>query len=89
MRRFLRLALLLGVLASLAWYLLSAGGVSVEPGSILVIELAGEYVEAAEPSLLGRLVGDGRRPFVSVLSELAKAQRDERLAGVVLRVRRM
>ncbi len=89
MRRFLRLTLLLGVLAALAWYLLPAGGMRVEPGSILVVELAGEYVEAAEPSLLGRLVGDGRRPFVSVLSELAKAQRDERLAGVVLRVRRL
>ncbi len=52
MRRFLRLTLLLGVLVALAWYLLPAGGMRVEPGSILVVELTGEYVESAEPSLL-------------------------------------
>ena len=59
------------------------------PGSILVLDLSGRFIEAAEPSILGRLLGDGRRPFVSLLSELAKAERDERLAGVVLRIRRL
>ena len=89
MRRFLRLTLLLGALAALGWFLLPVGSMRVAPNSILVVELSGEYIESAEPSLLGKLVGDGRRPFVSLLSELAKAQRDERLAGVVLRVRRL
>lgn len=59
----------------------------VEEGSVLVLDLGGQYVEAAEPSLLSRLLGDARKPFVSLLSELRKAERDDRLAGVVLRIR--
>jgi protease-4 len=54
-----------------------------------VMEIGGSYVEAAEPSILSRLFGDGRRPFVGLLSDLRKAERDERLAAVVLRIRNL
>jgi protease-4 len=86
MRRLRRLLLVAAVVGLAAW-LLWPRGVDVEPDSILVLDLEGDFVEAAEPSFWSKLVGDGRRPFAGVLSELAKAQRDERLAAVVLRVR--
>ena len=89
MRRFRRLLLLGLVAALLLWIFLPARRPSIAEGSILVLELSGEYVEAPEPALVDRLLGDRRRPFVSLLSELAKARRDARLAGVVLRIRRM
>ncbi|MDH3212626.1 MAG: signal peptide peptidase SppA [Myxococcales bacterium] len=89
MRR-LRRILIVVVLGALAlWFLLPDSGPSVEPGSILVLEIGGGYVEASEPSLLSRLFGDGRRSFVGLLSELRKAQRDDRLAAVVLRIRNL
>jgi hypothetical protein len=87
MRRFRRIVVVLGVLALLAWWFLPRMGPRIAPDSALVLELNGEYVEAAEPPLLARLLGDGRHAFVALLSELRKAERDERLAVVVLRVR--
>jgi protease-4 len=59
----------------------------VEPGSALVIQLQGRYVEAAESPLLARLTREARRPFVGLLSELRKAERDERIGTVLFRVR--
>jgi protease-4 len=87
MRRFRRIlfVLALGVLA--LWWLLPRQGFVIHPGSALAIELSGEYIEAAEPPLLARLLGDGRSSFIALLSELRKAERDDRLAAVVLRVR--
>jgi protease-4 len=87
MRRFRRIILFAGLVALALFLLLPRLEVSVAPGSILVLELSGEYVEAAETPLLSRLLTEPRRPFVSLLSELAKAERDDRLAAVVLRVR--
>lgn len=55
-------------------------------GSTLVIELAGEYIEAPAPSILDRLVGDGSRPFVGLLSMFSLAERDDRISTVVLRI---
>jgi protease-4 len=86
MRRFRRIVIALGALALLVWWL-SPVGPQVEPGSVLVLPLEGEFVEAAEPSLASRVLGEARRPFASQLSELAKAQRDDRLGAVVLRIR--
>jgi protease-4 len=87
MRRFRRILIVLALIAVAAWWLLPARGPTIAPGSALVLTLEGEYVEAAEPPLFARLLGDGRQPFVALLSELRKAERDERLAAVVLRVR--
>jgi len=87
MRRFRRIVFALAALGLLAWWLLPSAGPDVEPGSVLLLPLEGEFVEAAEPSLVSRVLGEARRPFVSQLSELAKAQRDDRLGAVVLRIR--
>jgi protease-4 len=89
MRRFRRIFLLLAVLLLVLWLFLPTTGPPVEAGSVVVFNVSGRYVETAEPSVLGRFFGDGRRPFVSLLSELSKARRDDRLAGVVLRIRRL
>jgi protease-4 len=85
MRR-LRWWLFAGLLVALAAALLWRGGASVEDGSWLVVDLEGEYVEA-DPSPLQRLFGRRARTLASQLSELGKAERDERLAGVLVRVR--
>lgn len=84
-----RVIVLLGLALLLALIFLPRGGPTIEQGSILVLELSGAYVESAEPSIFGRLFGEQRRPFVSVLSELKKAQRDPRIDAVVLRIRQL
>jgi protease-4 len=87
MRAFRRIALLLVVLVLLAWVLLPPLSPKVEDGSILVLDVSGEYTEAPAPPLLSRLVGQPRPTLVSLLSELGKAERDDRLEAVVVRVR--
>jgi protease-4 len=83
-RRFLLVALAIGLAA---WLLLPSRDLEVERGSVLLLDVQGAFVEAAEPPFWSRLFGDAPRPFAGLLSELAKAQRDERLAAVVLRIR--
>jgi protease-4 len=61
-------------------------GPSVADGSWLVVDLGGEYQEVSG-SPLGRLFGRGGRTLAGQLSELGKAERDGRLAGVLLRIR--
>ncbi|MEN8184061.1 MAG: signal peptide peptidase SppA [Myxococcota bacterium] len=75
--------LLLGLLLLL---LRSQAGVVVEPGSTLVVELSGEYIDGPERSLLASLFGERGTPLASLLSELAKAERDPRITQVVMRV---
>jgi protease-4 len=87
MRRFRRILMVLVIGLLLFWWLSPGAGPTVAPGSILVLDIEGGYVEAAEPSLLSRLIGVERRPFAALLSDLHKAERDDRLAGVVLRIR--
>jgi len=45
-----------------------SGSSAVEPGSTLVVELGGTYVESPESPLMARLFGGGGRPFVGLLS---------------------
>jgi protease-4 len=87
MRRLLRAVLVLAVLVLVVSMFWPGRGPTVEPGSALVIELSGPYVESAEPPLLARMIGAPGRSFVSLLSELSKAERDERLASIILRIR--
>jgi len=75
---------LLGVLALLLFW--QGGGPTVTEGSWLVVELSGDYVEAQTSPLAARLIGRTERPLAGVLSELSKAERDERIAGVALRI---
>jgi protease-4 len=75
------------VLLLLASLLLVRGGPDIEDGSTLVVELGGEYVESADPPLLARLIGEASPPFARLLAELHKAQRDDRIDAVLLRIR--
>ena len=87
MRRWLRLLLVLLALAFAASFFLRERGPRIAQGSVLVIDLSGEYVESAQPPLLARLTGPPRRPFASLLSMLATAERDSRISAIVLRIR--
>jgi protease-4 len=70
-------------------WLRPGGGPAVAPGSVAVIEIGGDYIESAEPPLLSRLLGQRARPFVSLLSEISTAERDERLGTIVFRIRQL
>lgn len=58
----------------------------IEKGSILVLELGGEYIEAPAASPIARLVGEHTRPFLDLLSAFSLAERDDRIETVVLRI---
>lgn len=81
----------LALLAFLALFLYhTLRGPSIENGSVLVVDLQGSYVEAAEPSLASRvlhLTRTGPVTLLGLVSELELAGRDARLAAVVLRIR--
>jgi protease-4 len=76
---------MLVIFGALRW-LGDSAGPEVAPGSTLVLEIAGSYIEAPEPSLMGRLLGQSARPFIGLLSQLAMAERDDRIGTVVLKI---
>jgi len=73
----------------LLWLLLRSEGPSIEDGSILVLPIAGRYVESQDPSLLARILTDAGMSFAALLSEMKKAERDDRISTVVLRIRNL
>ncbi len=87
MKRFLRYLAGAALLVALFWWV-SRGAAEPEiaPGSVLVLELSGQYVDGAVP-LLARLRGERVQSLLGLTSELRKAARDERLHGVVFRIR--
>jgi protease-4 len=87
MKRFLRYAIGAALLIALFWWVARGGGEPrIADGSLLVIELSGGYVDGSVP-FLSRLRGERVQPLLALTSELRKAARDERLHGVVFRVR--
>ena len=89
MRSYRRFVITIAILAAL-WVLAAQftdSELEVESGTTLLFELSGTLVEAVEPTMVARLMGDSSRSFASVLSELRKAERDDRLAAVILRIR--
>jgi len=85
-RRFW-IALVVGLV--LLWWWSPDAGVDIEPGSALVFTVEGQYMETVEPPLLARVLGGERKIFASLLSELHKAERDDRIDTVVLRIRNL
>jgi len=73
----------------LLWLLVRSEGPSIEDGSILVLPIEGRYVESQDPSLLARIFTDTGMSFAALLSEMNKAERDDRLSRVVLRIRKL
>jgi protease-4 len=51
-----------------------------------VLELSGAYAEAPDAPLVAQLLGRRQHSFVAALSELRKAERDDRIAHVVLEI---
>lgn len=80
------LVVLLAVLLAMLFFQ-ERGGPEISPGSTLVLELEGTYVEAQRSSLVARALGEDQRPFAALLSTIAMAERDDRLAAVVLVIR--
>ena len=90
MKRFrkLRVVAVVIVLVGLVTYFFrSEAGVTIEPGSTLVIEIEGNYVEASGAPWLATLLGEAERPFASLLTTLALAERDDRLKNIVVVIR--
>jgi protease-4 len=90
MRRVRNIVVVLALLLLVVALMQQRRGPGIEPGSALVVPVEGSYVEAASPGLLSQLAGFLVTPppsFTALLSELAKAERDARIATVVLRVR--
>ncbi|RMF21049.1 MAG: signal peptide peptidase SppA [Deltaproteobacteria bacterium] len=77
------LALLILVAAVAVWSRRSVP--KVEPGSFVVVDLAGSFPEGPPKGRVARLLED-RNMFVELLDDLDAAARDERVAGVLLRV---
>jgi protease-4 len=63
------------------------GGARVESDSTLLLELSGEYVEAADTPFYGALLGIERASLLGALSELRKAERDDRIGQVLITIR--
>jgi ClpP class serine protease len=74
------------LLILVAVVLRAGGGVQLEPGSALVLDLSGEYVEEPKRPALANLFRRPVKPLVSLLSELAKVERDPRITSVILRI---
>jgi len=89
MRRFRRLLIAVVLATLVILWLTGDAEPHVEPGSVLVIELSGTYVDAPRTPLLAGLLGENLRPLVSVLSNLHKAGRDPRIDSVVIHVRNL
>jgi len=79
---FLAIVILLGI----GWLVQRIQQPGVEQGSALVLRLEGEYLEAPDAPLFAQVLGFRQQSFVTKLSELRKAQRDERLGHVVLEI---
>jgi len=60
---------------------------TVESGTVLVVDLQGEYVDQTPNPIVARLLGRREGSLLSLLSLLAKAERDPRIHAVVLRIR--
>ena len=89
MRGVRRLLFAVAAVMLLVWWLSGDAEPRVEPGSVLVVELSGAYVDAPQAPLFARLLGDDVQPLLSLLNNLQKAGRDPRIAAVVVRVRNL
>jgi len=89
MRKFRMLIIVAAVGLVLLWLLAGDEGPSIEDGSILVIQIEGRYSESQDPSLLARVLTDAGMSFAALLSEMKKAERDDRISTVVLRIRNL
>jgi protease-4 len=84
-RRWVILFLLLLVVGGLVSRF-TGGGAGIKTGSYLLVDIKGNFVEGPPEDLVGRLLAEGGLGLFDVLQSLRAAARDERIAGLVLRV---
>lgn len=87
-RRWRRLLVLIAVLAVgmlLARHWL--GGPSVAPGSYVLLELQGAYSDQPPDALVGRLFREQPVALIDLLMMLRDVREDDRIAGIVVRLR--
>jgi protease-4 len=77
--------LLVLVVIGITWAMLTSGP-KIPDGSVLALELAGEFEELPPTDLLGQLVARGPA-LPTLLLQLDKAAADERIAAVLLHIR--
>lgn len=86
MRLIVRL-LIVTVLVAVVWSVFfRESSPDIAAGSVLLIDVEGAYIEAPEPPVLARLLGETGTPFLRLYSDLRKAERDPRISAVVLRI---
>ncbi|RIL07690.1 MAG: signal peptide peptidase SppA [Proteobacteria bacterium] len=83
--RWVLIALLVLALVVALSYL--RGGPRIERGSTLVLELSGQYLEAPDAPLFASVLGLHRQSLLGQLSELRKAERDDRIEQVLITIR--
>jgi protease-4 len=86
MRALRRLFVLLLVVIVVAVVVQLWSAPSVKPGSVLLLEIAGSYVDEPAVPFAARLFGVRKNPLAALLSDLRKAEHDARIAAVVLRL---
>lgn len=79
---FLAIVVLLGI----GWLVQRFQQPGVDAGSALLLPLEGELVEAPDAPWFAQALGIHQRSLVGTLSELRKAQRDDRLSRVILEI---
>jgi protease-4 len=77
------IALLIGFWMSRSWW----AGPAVPEGSYVLLDLQGDYAERAPEGVLERLLGEPTPSLFDVLTVIRDAAEDERIAGMVVRVR--
>lgn len=87
MKKYRKVLIAVGLGLLLVFVLTRSDEPQIANGSTLVVNLDGAYIESTAVPLLNRILGDTGVPFAALQSELKKAERDERLANVVLRIR--
>jgi len=87
MRTIRRVILLLLLVAAVVAFFRLRAEPTLEPGTVLLVELGGSYVDEPSLSITARLFGEPKSPLAAFLSELRKAERDARISAVVLRIR--
>ena len=87
MRRKKRWFFLVLVIIVVVGIVLARREPTIAPGSFLVVDIGGRYVEAQPSGLIGQLLGAQKQVLVDLLLELRKAALDNRLQGVIVKIR--
>jgi protease-4 len=60
---------------------------NITSGSFLVVNLGGRYIEAQPSDFVGQLLGSRKQVMIDLILELRKATLDDRLQGVIVKIK--